>query len=235
MSETANRPPGLRTRNASRNTGVFVAREVDDAVRDDDVGGVARQRDALDVAAQELDVRRAGLRLVLVGEREHLVRHVEAVRLARRADALGGEQHVDAAARSEIEHDLAGTKLRERRRIAAAERSKQRLGWEAGGVVRAVEISRDRIGVEPERRVFGRRAAARRLRALHDRFDRLAVLLLHDLANVHFRLGLATARRAAGAGALGLLLLHVDLLQQQPLPRLQQSSQMKSVSALSVS
>ena len=59
-----------------------------------------------DRALEELDVGGAGLPLVLARERQHLVGHVEAVGLAGRADALGREQHVDAAARSEIEHDV---------------------------------------------------------------------------------------------------------------------------------
>ena len=49
----------------------------------------------LDFALQEFDVLEAALAFVLFGEREHLVGHVEAVGLPRRADAARGEQHVD--------------------------------------------------------------------------------------------------------------------------------------------
>ena len=59
---------------------------------------------------------------------EHVVGHVEAVRLARRTNALGGEQDVDAAARAEVEHRLAFAQVGERRGVAAAERRKQCFG-----------------------------------------------------------------------------------------------------------
>jgi hypothetical protein len=69
---------------------------------------VVRQRNRLDVALQELDVLTPAFRLVLVGERQHVVRHVQAVGLARRADAPRRQQHVDAAARAEVEHHSPG-------------------------------------------------------------------------------------------------------------------------------
>src|SRR5262249_51501572 len=46
----------------------LVRREVDDAVRDDDVDRVARQRDLLDLALEEADVFGAGFGLVALGE-----------------------------------------------------------------------------------------------------------------------------------------------------------------------
>ena len=84
-SDTANRPPGLSTRNASAITFRLSRGEVDDAVGDDHVHRGIGERDRLDVALQELDVLDAGLALVLAGERQHLVGHVQAVRLAGRA------------------------------------------------------------------------------------------------------------------------------------------------------
>ena len=69
----------------------------------------------------------ARLALVLLGQREHLVGHVEAVRLAGRADAARGQQHIDAAAGAEIEHDLAGVQLCERGGVSAPERREHRL------------------------------------------------------------------------------------------------------------
>ena len=104
---------------------------------------------------EELDVLGAGAALVLVREREHLVGHVETVDLARRPDALGRQQHVDAAAGAEVEHRLAFVELRERRGVAAAERREQRLGGNAGLLPFLVQVGRDRV---PR---FGRRAAAR--------------------------------------------------------------------------
>lgn len=52
----------------------------------------------LDLALEELDVGVPCLALVLGGEGQHVVGHVEAVRLARRSDPGRAEQHVDAAA-----------------------------------------------------------------------------------------------------------------------------------------
>ena len=57
-SLTAKRPPGLSTRNASASTLPLVAGEVDHAVGDDHVHRVDGQRDLLDLALEELDVRR---------------------------------------------------------------------------------------------------------------------------------------------------------------------------------
>ena len=87
---------------------VFIGGQIDDAVRDDHVDGVVGQWDALDLAFQEFDIRDTRLALVFVGEREHFVSHVEAVGFARGADASRREQHIDAAAGTEVEHDFAG-------------------------------------------------------------------------------------------------------------------------------
>ena len=62
---------------------------------------------------------------------EHLVGHVDAVREAGRADPAGRQQHVDAAARAEVEHALPRAQLRDRQRVAAAERRGDRLDGEA--------------------------------------------------------------------------------------------------------
>ena len=77
--------------------------------------------------------------LVGAGELEHLVGHVEAVGLARRADAPGGEQHVDAAAGAEVEHGLALVQLGDRGRVAAAERGERRRVGQLVAVAVGVE------------------------------------------------------------------------------------------------
>ena len=125
-SDTANRPPGFSTRNASRRTRSLSPDRLMTQLEMIDVDRVVGQRDVLDLALQELDVLEAALALVLLGERQHLVGHVEAVGLAGRADAARREQHVDAAAGAEVEHRLAGLQLGQRGRIAAAERGLQR-------------------------------------------------------------------------------------------------------------
>ena len=75
----------------------------------------------LDLALEEVRVRDSGLGLVVLGEREHLVGHVEPVDDARRPDAPRGEEDVDAATRAEVEHRVALAQLGDGRRIAAAE------------------------------------------------------------------------------------------------------------------
>ena len=98
MSLMPIRPPGRSTRAISREHGRLVGRQVDDAVADDDVDRLGRQRERLDVALEELDVRGAGLGGVRLGQRQHLVGHVEAEGAAGRPDPLGREQDVDATA-----------------------------------------------------------------------------------------------------------------------------------------
>jgi len=80
--------------------------QVDDAVRDHDVYGRVGKRDVFDRAFEKRGI--AHIRPVAIGvrERQHLVGHVEAVRVAARRDALRREQHVQAGARSKVEHDL---------------------------------------------------------------------------------------------------------------------------------
>ena len=100
----------------------LVGREVDDAVGDDDVDAVARQRDVLDVAAQPLHVGHTSLGLIATRQVEHLIGHVQPIGQPREADAPGGEQHVDPAARAEVKHGLALVQLGDRDRVAAAQR-----------------------------------------------------------------------------------------------------------------
>ena len=50
----------------------------------------------LDLALQKLEVRQTRLPLILAREHQHLVGHVQAIRLAGGADALGGEQDIDS-------------------------------------------------------------------------------------------------------------------------------------------
>jgi hypothetical protein len=71
-----------------------------------------------------------------LGERQHLVGHVQAEGAARRPHASGGEQHVDAAARAQIEDPLAFVKLGHGDWVAAAERCHD------GGVGKLVALER---------------------------------------------------------------------------------------------
>ena len=81
-SDTASRPPGFSTRNASRSTRSLSALRLITQFEMIDVDRLVRQRDVLDLALQELDVLGPRLPLVLARQRQHLVRHVEAVSLA---------------------------------------------------------------------------------------------------------------------------------------------------------
>ena len=126
-SETAKRPPGFSTRNASRSTRRLVGRQVDDAVGDDDVDAAVGQRDVLDLSLQELDVRRArpsaGSRAPARASRRSC-RDRTPCRWARRAGPTAARR---CRRRTQVEHRLAWLQLDQRRRIAAAERRGDRV------------------------------------------------------------------------------------------------------------
>lgn len=124
---------------------VLVRTEVDDAVTDDDVDGAVGQRDLLDVALQKLDIVHLGSDGVAAREIQHLIRHVEAVRLACGSDALGGEDHVDAASGTEVKDSLTLLQLRERGRVAASERGEKSLGRHLGRLELVVQVLRDGV------------------------------------------------------------------------------------------
>jgi hypothetical protein len=123
----------------------FLTRRVDDAVRDDDIHRVIRQGDVLDFSLEKLDILRPGLALVLPRQRQHLVGHVESVGFARGADSFGGEQHVNATARPQIEYGLSGLQLGQCGGIAAAERCRYRLRRQARGLVVPIEVGSNRV------------------------------------------------------------------------------------------
>src|ERR1700751_2085104 len=99
----------------------------------------------LNLALEEFDVRGCGLALVLVREREHLVGHVEAVRLAGGPDPLRREQHVDATARAEVEDHLARLQVSQCCRIPAAERRKHGGLGEILRLCRVVEVGTNAV------------------------------------------------------------------------------------------
>src|SRR5579871_991303 len=99
----------------------FICRKIDDAIRDDHVYGIIRQRNALDLTLQELNILDPRFPLVLVGESQHFVGHVETIGFSIWADTARRQQNVDAASRAQIEHRLSGLQLRKRSRISAAQ------------------------------------------------------------------------------------------------------------------
>jgi hypothetical protein len=109
--------------------GGLVGGQVDDAVADDDVDRSSGEWNLLDSALEELDVRHTRLGGVPEREGEHLLCHVEAVRLPGRPHASGRQEDVDSAPRAEIEDALALAQLGHGRRVPAAEaRQHGRLG-----------------------------------------------------------------------------------------------------------
>ena len=120
--------------------GGLVGGQVDHAVGDDHVDGGVRQRDGLDGALDEFNVARARLRGVRPGQRQHLVGHVDPVRLACCADPAGGQQHVDAAAGAEVEHGLALVQVGDDERVAAAEARGDGLGGQRVAVGVRVQL-----------------------------------------------------------------------------------------------
>ena len=138
-------PAGFEDPECLAQNGVLVRRQVDHAVRDDHVDGAVGQRNRLDRAFEEFDIRGARLLLILASQCQHLVGHIQPVHLAGRADALGRQQHVDAATRSEIEHRVSRFERQERRRIAAPERRGHGVRRQILCLARRIEVRADRI------------------------------------------------------------------------------------------
>ena len=114
----------------------LVGGQVDHAVGDDDIDVPVGQRDVLDVAVQELRVADTGLGGVLAGQGDHVRGAVQPIGLAAGGDAAGGQQHVDPAAGTEVQHGFSWAQLSDGDGIAAAEAGPQcTLGQFAGVVV----------------------------------------------------------------------------------------------------
>ena len=94
-------------------------------------------------------------------------------------DPAGRQQHVDAAARAEVEHPLPRRELRDRQRVAAAERRGDRLDGQAGDLGRVVE----RLTEALARRGAARPAATPVVRGLHCRQGVALADLLADVVH----------------------------------------------------
>ena len=147
-----------------------------------DIDRVIGQWNVFDLAFQEFDVLRARLALVFVRQRQHFVRHVEPVGFAVRPDAPGGEQHVNAAARAQIKHGLAGIQIRQCGRVAAAERSQHRFLGNLPRLRRVVQVRGDRIA----REFAGRRSSAATTAAalVGNAQGRLSVFFFYDFLDI---------------------------------------------------
>src|SRR5215472_5524773 len=115
---------GLKDAKRFGEDAVFVAGEIDDAVRNDHVDGVVGERDVFDRALEEFNILNTGLFLILAGQREHFVGQVQAIGFSGKADAFGGKNDVNAAPRAEIKHGFAGLQLSEGRGVTATERGR---------------------------------------------------------------------------------------------------------------
>ena len=155
MSLMPIRPPGRRTRAISAKTACLSAARLTTQLLMTTSIDSAGQRQRLDVALQELDVGRAGLGGVRLGESQHLVGHVDPERATGRPDPLGGEEDVDAAARAEVEDALAGMEVGDGGRVAAAERREDRGVRQLVALERGVEVRADGLGIAATRGALG--------------------------------------------------------------------------------
>ena len=151
MSLMPIRPPGRSTRAISAKTARLSAARLTTQLLMTTSIDSAGQRDGLDVTLQELDVRRPRLGGVRLGEREHLVGHVDAEGAAGRADALGGQEDIDPATGAEVEDALARVQVGDRGRVAAAERGEDRGVGQLVALERGVQVRADGLGIAATR------------------------------------------------------------------------------------
>src|SRR6267143_2044706 len=105
----------------------------------------------LDLPFQKFDVVGSGLALVLVRKCQHLIRHVQAVRLACWSNTPGREQDIDAATGAQIENNFTGVQFGQCCRVSAPERSLQRLSRNLLHLRGVIKIRSNRIATRPAR------------------------------------------------------------------------------------
>jgi hypothetical protein len=98
---------------------LLVGRQNDHAIGDHDVDRFVVEREVLDGALEELDVRRARGMGVAAGQLDRLDVGVHAVDVAGGSDPARRQQGVEAASGAEVEHCLAGLELGDGDRVAA--------------------------------------------------------------------------------------------------------------------
>src|SRR5882724_5883075 len=176
-SEIASRPPGFKTRNASRSTRSLSPERLMtqlEIITSTEFSGSG----IFSMAPFKFHIVNAGFFLICARERKHFVGHIEPVRFSSCTDALRGKQHVYAAAGPEIENSFAGLQFRERRRIAAAERRGDGFLRKRGNLRTIVKIFRDWIAATQ----FP--AAASCDSARSDLFCSRAVFLFHNFLKI---------------------------------------------------
>lgn len=110
----------------------LVFRQVDDAVGDDNIDRSVGKRNVFDGAFQKRGVLNARACAVGLGDRKHLVGHVDSERASRCPDRTRRDQDFDARTAAEVEHRLARLELREFDRTATAE-TERTVEIELGG------------------------------------------------------------------------------------------------------
>src|SRR5579872_524091 len=183
-----NRKTSARTQHAKgfAQHAPFVGGKIDHAVRNHHIHGIFRQRNIFHLSAQELHILDARFALILPRQFEHFVSHVQAVRFSARTYAARGKQHINSAARAEIEDNFAGLELRQRRGIAATKRRRHRLSRNRRFLRFVIEIAGDGVARAQSRRAATRAASRRHaLRcfavfAFHFALDAVDVFASHN-------------------------------------------------------
>src|ERR1700683_109795 len=137
----------------------------------------------LDFPLQKFHVVHSRFFLVFVRQCEHFIGHVQAIGFSGRADTLGREQYIDAAARAEVENGFSNVKFRQSRRISAAERSEHCLTWNLPRLFCIVEIGTYWIAAA----IVCLRCATARVSAARYSLRRVSVFFFHHVFYIRVR------------------------------------------------
>src|SRR5699024_1354461 len=96
---------------------------------------------------EESDILGTGLGLVLFGDSEHLIEHINTIRVAGGANPPGTQQHINAAAAAEVEYNLTLVEFGKRSGVSTAERCVQCCERNHIGLIGRVQVTGDRVVV----------------------------------------------------------------------------------------
>lgn len=119
-SEIARRPPGLSTRNASRNTLALSGERLITQIRENHVDRCIRHRQTFNLSQPELDIFRVDSLCVRTRLRDHVGCHVDADDSSRDTDLTRGKKTIETTSAAQVEHGFAWPERRNRLWIAAA-------------------------------------------------------------------------------------------------------------------
>src|SRR5215469_11373928 len=175
-SETAKRPPGFSTRNASCSTRPLSAERLMtqlEMMTSTELSG-SGMFSISPFRNSTFSIPR--LALVLVSQSQHVVRHVEAVCSTSKADALCGGQHINPTTGAKVKHSLAFFELSQHRGVTTTQGRTGRFFRYLAGLSSVVQVPRDGIATSFDR---SRRTATGTPAAV-DAQSGLPVLLSHD-------------------------------------------------------